>query len=92
METASGTQSRFFRPYFLFSNKQEKKIKKSDMSSIGTAVRIKTRLSIDNARDSFEGSPDPYSQLTSKIPSVQDRILDEVLEKLMLDGSAFDSP
>jgi hypothetical protein len=55
------------------------------MASIGTAVRIKTRLSLDNARESFEGILDPYSQLT-KIPSTQDRILDVILEKLMLDG------
>ncbi len=63
-----------------------KKKSLENMSSIGTAVRVKTRLSIDNARESTDGGPDPYNQLTSRLPSVQDRILDVILEMLMLDG------
>ena len=56
------------------------------MAAMGAAVRVKTRLSLDNARNNSEDMSDPYSQLTSKVPSMQERILDVILEKLMLDG------
>ena len=53
---------------------------------------MKNRLSLDNVLDSFEAISDPYSHLTFKIPSVQDRILDAILEMLVRSSKCLSKP
>ncbi len=60
------------------------------MPSMAAAARVAVRVKHWPVNlGAFDTDEDPYNRLTSKFPAESDRILDDVLGKLMLDGWVY---